>query len=285
MREKASMTRRKFVSLLAAAALALSMVVAPAAAFAADATSGTLTPSATAITVLTGDSTNLGQYFKIDNLSPTGSDAHLDFVMGPSTAAATVNKHSGAYVATTEGVSTVTVYLMAGAAPQHNSGKPDTGVAILDQKTLTVNATSQNADYGFQGAGSNAIMVMSPKVTGTTQTSTSYENELSAPVLDNGSYYVTYRQNAGFRSYDGAAAYQTLNAGKITLSYNDGANEAVLGSSDVLTVASADHATKTVVLKIDASAVTLGTCELTFDPGLRGNNETSVLGSDITFTF
>lgn len=284
MKEKMSMTRRKFVSLLAAAALAMSMMVAlPAAAFAADAASGTLTPNATAITVLTGDSTNLGQYFTTQ-VNPAGSDAHLDFVMGPSTAAASVNKHSGAYVATSEGVSTVTVYLMAGAAPQHNPGKPDAGVAILDQKTITVTATSQDADYGFQGAGKNAVMVTSPAVTGTTQTATGYENELSAPVLDDGYYYVTYQQNAGFRDHDGAAAYQALNADNIKLTYNGG-EEAYLGSSDVLTVASAVHATKTVVLKIDASAVTLGDCELAFLPALQGNNPNSILGSEISFTF
>ncbi len=287
-----SITRRKFVSLFASMALALSLVgIAPAAAYADDATTGNIKASATEITVTTGSSTDLSQYF--DKTGVDG-DWHFDYVLTSGTGA-TVNKHSGAFVPTTTADQdyTVTVYLMNQSKHTQDSGKPcsDGGIKVLDQTTLTIHVKTANASYGYQGSGKNTIKVTDPAVTDFSYDADSdiYVNELSVPSLDeDGEYYVvTYMQNAGFQKYDGADAYAARNAGKISLTTLDGEPIASLGDgTDVLTVESAVHATKTITLKIKVcDEVVLGETMLVFDGGLLGNNDNTSLGSTVMFMF
>ena len=287
-----SITRRKFVSLFASMALALSLVgIAPAAAYADDATTGSIKASATEITVTTGSSTDLSQYF--DKTGVDG-DYHFDYVL-TSGSGATVNKHSGAFVPTTTADQdyTVTVYLMN--QPKHTSdpGKPCSkdNIKVLDQVTLTIHVKTANASYGYQGSGKNTIMVTDPAVTDFSYDADDdmYVNELSAPSLsEDGDYYIiTYMQNAGFQKYDGATKYTERNKGNIALLSGDNEIATLGDGSGVLVVDSATHATKTIVLKIKKSSdVVLGHMTLEFAPELRGNNDTGVvLGSTVQFNF
>ncbi len=283
-----SITRRKFVSLFASMALVLSLVgVAPVAAYADDATTGEIVAHATAITVTTGSSTDLSQYFDPDD--SVDGDYHFDYVMSGS--GATVNKHSGAFVPTSAGNYTVTVYLLAGAQPDKNSGKPCTGYTVLDQATLSITVATVDGSYGYQGSGQNSILVTDPAVTSVDYDAASgtYVNELSVPSLsEDGNYYlITYKQNAGFKDHDGADSYTALNKGQIVLMNGDGEQVASLGDgTGVLVVDSATHATKTIVLKIKVTdAVSLGNMALVFSPDLRGNNDKALLGSTVEFDF
>lgn len=284
-----SITRRKFVSLFASMALALSLVgIAPAAAYADDATTGSIKASATEITVTTGSSTDLSQYF--DKTGVDG-DYHFDYVL-TSGSGATVNKHSGAFVPTTTADQdyTVTVYLMNQPKHTQDSGKPcsNNGIKVLDKTTLTIHVKTANASYGYQGSGKNTIMVTDPAVTDFDYNSDSdaYVNELSAPTLSDGYYTITYVQNAGFQDHDGASNYTTWNKGNISLLNGDGDVIASLGDgTGTLVVEDAVHATKTITLKIKASDVVLGETALVFSGDLRGNNKNAVLGSTVGFSF
>ncbi len=282
-----SITRRKFVSLFASMALTLSLVgIAPAAAYADDATTGGIDASATAITVTTGSSTDLSQYFKADKT--VNGDYHFDYVLSGS--GATVNKHNGTFIGTTAGDYTVTVYLLAGAQPDKNSGKPCSGFTILKQTTLKVTVAGSDTTYGYQGSGKNSILVTDPAVTKVSHSATAdtYTNTLSAPTLGSDGYYrVTYKQNAGFKSYDSAQAYENLNKSNITLLDTE-TGEVIASLADgsgILTVESATHSSKTIVLKIKADEITLGDTTLQFENGLRGNSETVLLGSTVQFEF
>ncbi len=285
-----SITRRKFVSLFASMALALSLVgIAPAAAYADDATTGSIKAGATEITVTTGSSTDLSQYFEADDT--VDGDYHFDYVL-TSGSGATVNKHSGAFVPTTTADQdyTVTVYLMNQSKHTQDSGKPcsNGGIKILDQTTLTIHVKTANASYGYQGSGKNTIKVTDPAVTDFDYDSASdtYVNELSAPTLSDGYYAITYVQNAGFKDYDGASDYTAWNKGNISLLNGDGDTIASLGDgTGVLVVEDAVHATKTITLKIKASNVVLGETTLLFSGDLRGNNKNAVLGSTVGFSF
>ena len=287
-----SITRRKFVSLFASMALALSLVgIAPASAYATDSTEGTIVANATEITVTTGSSIDLSKYFDKDGVD---GDYHFDYVMASATGA-TVNKHSGLFVstATTDQDYTVTVYLMNQSEHTKDSGKPcsNDGIKVLDQTTLTVHVRTENASYGYQGSGKNTIKVTDPAVTDFDYDAddNTYVNELSAPSLsEDGEYYViTYVQNAGFQRYDGATAYTERNKGNIVLLSDDNEIATLGDGSGILVVDSATHATKTIVLKIKKSSdVVLGHMTLEFAPGLRGNNDTGVtLGSTVQFNF
>lgn len=289
-----SVTRRKFVSLLAAAALAASMIVAaPATALAADATSGSIIQKATAVTTTVGAELELANFFD-RSLDPADGDYHFDYVEVESTdegvAAATVNKHNGKLIATTTGTVTVDVYLLAGTAPTGNNGKPCTNFTVLDQETITVTVESASS-YGFQGTGANTIKVTSPTVSAYDADATDgFVNTLSGLTAVDGYYYITYQQAAGFRGFDGADAYEATNGQHITLEYYDANEEAnvtaVCGdASGVISVSEATHSTKTITLKIDASQVSLGGNTLSFASGLQGNNTSSVLGCTVQFTF
>ena len=281
-----SITRRKSVSLFTSMALALSLVgIAPAAAYADNATTGSIDASATAITVTTGSSTDLSQYFEADDT--VDGDYHLDYVV--SDEGATVNKHSGKFIGTVEGDYVVTVYLMNQATPEKNQGKPCTGMTVLDKVTLNVTVAGSDAVYGYQGIGQNSIKVTDQTVAKAAydEDNNVYNNTLVAPSLSaDGKYYTfTYEQNAGFKSYNSASGYTTLNAGNITL-YSGNTQVGTLGdATGAITVASADHDTKTIVLKIDASKITLGSAKLVFGENLCGNNKSVILGSTINFLF
>lgn len=277
-----AVTKRKFVSLFASMALAFSLMgFAPAAAFADNATTGSFDLSASAITVTTGSTTDLNQY--VENKTANG-DYHFDFVMNGS--GASVNKHSGNFVGSSAGTYTVTVYMMEKTTPTGNNGKPCYDCIQLDKETITITVSDEDASYGFQGTGQNSIKVTSPAVTSATYNANTntYTNVMATPTLsDDGYYYVTYQQNAGFKNNDGADSYMSLNEGNISI-LNDGIVVATLGD-DEFTVDSATHATKTVVLKIAASKVKVGNTTIEFDSALHGNNKNAALGSTVLFNF
>lgn len=280
-----AVTRRKFVSLLASMALAVSLMgFAPAAAFADNATTGSFDLSASAITVTTGSTTDLSQF--VENEADNG-DYHFDYVINGS--GASVNKHSGKFVGSSAGTYTVTVYMMEGVAPTGNNGKPCNDLAQLDKETITITVSDTDASYGFQGIGQNSIMVTSPSVTSAKYdaTTNTYTNVMATPTLsdDGNYYYVTYQQNAGFKDHDGATEYAKINKGNIAL-YIDGEQAALLGDDqNAIVVTQADNATKTITLQIDASAVEIGHTTLTFLPSLCGNKAAVVNGSTVNFMF
>lgn len=281
-----TMTRRGFSAMMAVLmATVLSMAIAVPA-FAADATSGSIAECPTEMTVTAGSTVSLSTNVKEGAVNPPDSDYHFDYVVTQGDkVVATVSKHSGQLVALSEGQATVTVYLMSGPTPDKNSGKPCTGRTILDQEDITINVTATST-YGYQGTGGNAIMMTSPSVLSTALVNGEYVNEIdhSTLVSSGNRYLFTYQQTNGFRSYDGAAAYATRNAGNISLVDANGQTVGILGDgTGAVSIESATHATKTIVVSVDAETIESGG-KLVFGSELCGNSDDNDLGCTVSFS-
>ncbi len=286
MQQAAKQVSIRFVAFFAAICMAMAMV--PAMAFATVPTTGTFTLDATSVEVTSGTTANLQTLLKpTPNSDLNGDEYHFDYVAATGTTAFTVNKHSGVLTASTVGADTtgyVTVYLLAGNTPTGNNGKPCTGFTILSSQVVTVDVKTSSS-YGYQG-NSMTMKMTSPTVTSYSGNNTSgWVNTLAASTPSSGYYNFTVKLSSGFKSYNTALAFASINAGNVTVKNALGITQATLaaGNTGNLIIDSVDNDTKTVNLKVASSIVTAGNSRLVFGSGFRGNNASNTLGTTIAF--
>jgi hypothetical protein len=286
------MARRGFLALCGAAlASAAGLALAPRAALADNATSGTITATTSVVDTKVGEQEQLNKCVSY-SVDPYNGDCHLDYAVTSGTAYGTVNKHSGVFTGSAVGTCVVTVYLIAGFNPGGTGSGSGGGASaapdgtVLAQCTITVNVAATTV-YGYQG-GTNAIMMTSPAVQDFDQDDDVYTNELGTITAVDGYYYFTVLTSAGFQSYNTPALFAGINAGNIGLINGSGTVPDVVlsaGNTGYLTIDSVDHASRRVVVKLDKSVVTASTASLVFLPGFRGNNPNSTLGATVYFQF
>lgn len=285
MQQTARQVSARLVAFVAAICMVAAML--PAMAFADNATSGSFTLSSTALEVTSGSTGDVSSLVSSVSVSPSGSDYHFDYVAADGTTAFTVNKHSGALTASSVSentTGTVTVYLLAGSAPTNNSGKPCTDYTVLSSQTVTVTVAASST-YGYQG--NNMTMKMtSPAVTSYSgSNSTGWVNQLgSVSAASDGYYYFTVKLSSGFSKYNTASSFAERNAGNIVLKNSAGTIDSVSADNDgSVQIYSTDNSTKTVQVRVLASAATGSNVTLVFGSGFRGNNDNNTLGCTVGF--
>jgi hypothetical protein len=287
------MDRRGFLALCGAAlAAAAGLALAPRAALAADATSGTIKATTDYVKVKVGEQAQLNKCVSY-SVSPYNGDCHLDYAVTSGTAYGMVNKHSGVFTGSAVGTCVVTVYLIAGLNPGGTGSGSGGGTSaapdgtVLAQCTITVDVAAAAA-YGYQG-GTNAIMMTSPAVVSFTQDGSTYKNDLGELSSSDGYYYFTILTSAGFRNYNTPALFADVNAGNVVLLSGDSGTSQIAAlqkdNTGNLTIYSVDHDTRTVVVRVAQAAIGSGDARLTFLPGFRGNNASSILDATVYFLF
>lgn len=285
MQQTARQVSARLVAFVAAICMVAAML--PAMAFADNATSGSFTLSSTALEVTSGSTGDVSSLVSSVSVSPGGSDYHFDYVAADGTTAFTVNKHSGALTASSVSentTGTVTVYLLAGSAPTGNSGKPCTDYTVLSSQTVTVTVAASST-YGYQG--NNMTMKMtSPAVTSYSgSNSTGWVNVLAAQTPTDGYYSFTVKSSSGFKKYNTATLFASLNAGNVAVKDALGQTQATLAQNNTgdLVIDSVDNDTKTIQLKVASSIITTGNSRLVFESGFHGNNASNTLGTTVAF--
>jgi hypothetical protein len=301
------MTRRRFVSVLAAFTLTFSMLAAiPARAFALVPTSATITIIADAdnpieATVgkqLSLDSTN---YYTVTNILPTGADEwHIDYKVTQGDAYVTVNKHSGILTPTspTNGeVVIVTVYFTPITMPSGNPNNPCADPLASGDLYITVSPAPSTGAYmpgeTYQGLN-QALTLRSPDALTYTINYTptggveGYVNEMGtigAADTDAIDFDITMSYGTG----PDFAAWEQYNNGNVILR-TPGSDEYVIGSSPYLSFSgSAPSNLVTVVVGVPA-LLDAGEYSLTFTAGFCSGNseipsERRTLQAPITFYF
>lgn len=286
MQQAARQMSMRFVALFAAFCMAMAMV--PAMALATVPTTGTFTLDATSVEVTSGTTVDLSTLLNpTPNADLDGNEYHFDYVASTETTAFTVNKHSGVLTASTVSEDTtgsVTIYLLDGNTPTKNSGKPCTGFTVLSSQVVTIDVTTSST-YGYQG-NSMTMKMTSPTVTSYSgSNSTGWVNSLgSISAADDGYYYFTVKLSSGFQTYNTPASFAKLNEDNIVLKNSTGTIATLTKDNDTaVQVYSTDHSSKTVQVRVLASAVTGSNVQLVFQADFHGNNASNTLGCPIAF--
>jgi len=305
---KGNLSRRKFVSLFAAFALTMSMVVVlPATAFADDppwtpgpgsATTGSFSPGSATVDAVVGTPCNL-----LDTLTITGTNgtAHRDFSVPAGNPVATINKHSGILTPLAAGVVTVTVCLTPDEAPNGVNLNP-CWTPSLAVGTIQVTVSANSGSYGFQG-NDQAIMLTSPSVLSwapvtvtdpnNVVTVVGYTNQLGTIAPSNGVLTFAYSQSFGIGGNTQGALETWLdnNSDNVLLCNSSGTPiaNATLDNTNIFTLAPASSAnSNNMILTIDPNAANLQlgqTYILRFTEDYVAGNGTSELGVQVDFVF
>ena len=282
-----SLTRRKLISLFAAIVLAFSMtVIAPASAFA----------SATAVNAYSTDTvqtTMQGTVYMENEFYATDLDSttqHIDYTItsftrtdGGTSAPASVNKHSGVLTPSAEGTVVVTASLVNHPQPTGMSENPCYSVTDPDSIISTATKTVQisgTGTYGYQGNNLQVLMTsFSPAFV--SLTNAGYNNTLTGVTASGGVVSFNFTQNYGIGNRT-IAAYQTMNAGNITLTDASGT---VATLDDGIDLAQQGSSKQNLIAEIDADYFDSGTTyTLTFTSSYVGGNS-QLLSIPVSFTF
>lgn len=277
-----SLNKKIIVSVIMSMMMVLAMM--PGMAFAADATTGSITAVNAPITLNAGSQTTVSATYTADG------DAHIDWSVTNGTGSATINKHKGQLTAVSEGTVTVTATLVTGTQPSSGGGNQQGcgGTAIATKSaTVTVNPA---AAYGFQGEGGNTLKLTSPSnvsFTGMGQQIGGlnvYNNKINTAVTaENGYIYFDYTMSAGINNFK----EDTFNnyAEQIILLDADGNQVGKSAEFDSFTSPNVKIKFETNIGTEEDPEYLSGKYTLQFGPSVRGNNVNKTLNCYLNFDF
>ena len=286
-------SRRKALSVFAAFALVVSMViVAPSTAF-ADITAGNIGATTTSITTTVGATTNIGVAAGIQatNLTPSnaqqGVDYHFDYQLYSGSGFATVNKHSGILTANAmtalNNPVVVRVYLTPGAPPSQNQNNPCfSGFGYVD---ISVTINGNSGSYGAQGQ-SQTVYMNSPTVTSWSGDNTNgFVNQLGPQTIVGGT--LNFDFTMAFGTGNNLNNFEnTLNPNNVVIlnsSGNQVLNGTLGGPNLTLSVLSSNNNLR---LTVNSGVLSpSGTYTLRFTSGFIAGNQTNTLGVNVDFVF
>lgn len=291
MQEIRKSNKRVIVSVIMALMLIASMM--PGMAFAAegDATSGSITG-----TISASDTVYIGAPETMDELTFTANgNAHIDWSVTNGTGAATISKHNGQLVGSSEGTVTVVATLVSGVKTGGDGTGTGTGNTpcegtTLDTASKTVTIAPSN-EYGYQGLNGNTLYLskaMGNDVTvvntGTSSLDnyTKYDNRILGNVQASEGYInFGYAMSAGMNNFK-STTFDTYKD-EIGIYSADGSQR--LANVELAVDNATVIATGLVTIEADVSELESGDYILRFGPSVCGNNASKNLGCYIDCTF